>query len=57
MATNEAHRVWTGKILYDVYTQVDNRERARAGDWKQRRQISKEEEHEKSKQPWENKKC
>ena len=26
-------------VIFDAYTQVDNRERARASDWKQRRRI------------------
>ena len=26
-------------IIFDVYTHVDNRERARASDWKQKRRI------------------
>ena len=33
-------------VIFDVYTHVDNRERARASDWKQRRKISLEEKHE-----------
>ena len=33
-------------VIFDVYTHVDNRERARASDWKQRRRISWEEKHE-----------
>ena len=33
-------------VIFDVYTHVDNRGRARASDWKQRRRISWEEEHE-----------
>ena len=33
-------------VIFDVYTHVDNRERARASDWKQRRRISLEEKHE-----------
>ena len=35
-------------VIFDVYTHVDNRERARASDWKQRRRISLEEKHENS---------
>ena len=38
-------RVFVDVIFY-VYTHVDNRERARASDWKQRRRISCEEKHE-----------
>ena len=34
-------------VIFDVYTHVDNRERARASDWKQRKWISLEEKHEK----------
>ena len=26
-------------VIFDVYTHVDNRERARASDWKQKRRI------------------
>ena len=26
-------------VIFDVYTHVDNRERAKASDWKQKRQI------------------
>ena len=33
-------------VICDVYTHVDNREGARASDWKQRRRISLEEKHE-----------
>ena len=33
-------------VIFDVYTHVDNSERARASDRKQRRQISLEEKHE-----------
>ena len=33
-------------VIFDIYTHVDNRERARAIDWKQRRRISLEEKHE-----------
>ena len=33
-------------VIFDVYTHVDNRERERASDWKQRRRISWEEKHE-----------
>ena len=33
-------------VIFDVYTHVDNRERARASDWKQRRRISFEEKQE-----------
>ena len=33
-------------VIFDVYTHVDNRERARASDWKQRRKLSLEEKHE-----------
>ena len=33
-------------VIFHVYTNVDNRERARASDWKQRRWISLEEKHE-----------
>ena len=33
-------------VNFDVYTQVNNRERARASNWKQRRGISLEEKHE-----------
>ena len=33
-------------VIFDVYIHVDNRERARASDWKQRRKISLEEKHE-----------
>ena len=35
-------------LFFYVYTHVDNRERARASDWKQRRRISLEEKHENS---------
>ena len=42
-------RVFFGVIFY-VYTNVDNRERARASYWKQRRRISWEEKHGNSKQ-------
>ena len=34
-------------VIFYVYTHVDNRERARASDWKQRKWISLEEKHEK----------
>ena len=33
-------------VIFDVYIHVDNRERAKASDWKQRRKISLEEKHE-----------
>ena len=33
-------------VIFDIYTHVDNRERAREIDWKQRRRISLEEKHE-----------
>ena len=33
-------------VICDVYTYVDNKEGARASDWKQRRRISLEEKHE-----------
>ena len=33
-------------IIFDVYTHVDNRERARASDWKQRKKMSLEGKHE-----------
>ena len=33
-------------VTFDIYTHVDNRERARAINWKQRRRISLEEKHE-----------
>ena len=36
-------------VIFDVYTHVDNRERARASDWKQNRRILSEEKHENSK--------
>ena len=26
-------------VIFDVYTRVDNRERAKASDWKQKRRI------------------
>ena len=26
-------------VIFDIYTHVDNRERARASDWKQKRRI------------------
>ena len=32
--------------IFYVYTHVDNRERAKVSDWKQRRQILLEEKHE-----------
>ena len=32
-------------VIFDVYTQLDNRERARASDLKQRRRNSLEEKH------------
>ena len=44
-------------VIFDVYTHVDNRERARESDWKQKRQILKEEEHENSMRRWDNEKC
>ena len=34
------------KVIFDVYTHADNRERARASDWKQRRRVSLEEKQE-----------
>ena len=41
---------WQSRILFDVifdvYTHVNNRERTKASDWKQRRRISLEEKHE-----------
>ena len=33
-------------VIFDVYVHVENRERARASHWKQRRRISLEERHE-----------
>ena len=33
-------------VIFDVYTHVDNRERVRASDCKQRRRISLQEKHE-----------
>ena len=44
-------------VIFYVYTHVDNRERARASDWKQKRRIVSEEKHENSKRLWDNEKC
>ena len=44
-------------VIFDIYTHVDNRERARASDWKQKRRILWEEKHENSKRLWDNEKC
>ena len=44
-------RVFFDVIIY-VYTHVENRERARASDWKHKRRILYEEKHENSKRRW-----
>ena len=49
-------RVFCGVIFY-VYNNVDNRERAKASYWKQRRRISLEEKHGNLKRRWENEEC
>ena len=54
--TQQQSRVFFNVIFY-VYTHVDNRERARASDWKQKRRIVSEEKHENSKRLWDNEKC
>ena len=45
---------WQSRVffdfVFDVYTHVDNREIARASDWKQKGRILYEEKHENSKQ-------
>ena len=33
-------------VIFDVYTHLDNRERAWASDWKRKRRILKKEKHE-----------
>ena len=44
-------------IIFYVYTRIDNRERARASDWKQKIWILHEEKHDNSKRWWGNEKC
>ena len=44
-------------FVFDVNTYVENRKRARASDWKQKRRILLEEKHENSKRLWVNEKC
>ena len=44
-------------VIFHVYTHVDNRERARASDWKQKKRILYQEKHENSKRRWDNEKC
>ena len=43
-------------VIFDVYTHMDNRERARASDWKQKRRILLKEKHGNSKRLWDNEK-